>query len=492
MWAEDLIVTVNRRQARPSKPYNRQVYDQLRDAILVGRLRSRDRLPATRVLAATLKLARNTVVRAYEDLLAEGYLEGKVGSGTYVSSQLSLLGKGLQRRFEAATYPARTGMTTGYMPFDFRPGIPDWDAFPRALWLRLVGRVLRKNEAELSRYSEPGGYFPLREAIARYLAVSRGSVACAEQVVIVSGSQQALDLIARLRVRPGDIVALEDPGYPEARRVLSGSSSRQLFVPVDDEGIDVPALAGMTSIRSLPRVLYVTPSHQFPTGVTLSLSRRLALLDWAARRDVLIIEDDYDSEFRSPGRMIESLQGLDRANRVVYVGTFSTVLFPPLRVGYAVLPPEMVEPFVQAKWLADRQTPALEQLALTHFLEEGHFERHLRRMRRLVSARREAMRAAIELHLSDRVELSRPSVGMHMMIRLSVPHREVSAAEMERRVVAAAASHGVGIYPVGPCRSRPSKQAEFLLGYAALKEEQIQEGIGMLAKEIRLLHKKLR
>jgi GntR family transcriptional regulator/MocR family aminotransferase len=308
-------------------------------------------------------------------------------------------------------------------------------------------------------------------------------------VVIVSGSQQALDLIARLCVHPRDSVALEDPGYPEARRVLAGSATRQLFIPVDDEGIDVRALAQRTRTHGPPRVLYVTPSHQFPTGATLSLSRRLALLDWAARRDVLIIEDDYDSEFGSPGRMIESLQGLDRAHKVIYVGTFSTVLFPPLRVGYVVLPPEMVEPFVQAKWLADRQTPTLEQLALTDFLEEGHFERHLRRMRRLVSARRDALRAALEAHLSDWIELPRPSAGMHLMIRLSAPHPGVSAPDTEKRVVAAAASQGVGIYPVGPCCHVPPKEPAFLLGYAALTEQRIQEGIGILSKQISLLYK---
>jgi len=206
---------------------------------------------------------------------------------------------------------------------------------------------------------------------------------------------------------------------------------------------------------------------------------------------VLIIEDDYDSEFRSSGRMIESLQGLDRAHKVIYVGTFSTVLFPPLRVGYMVLPPDMVEPFVQAKWLADRQTPTLEQLVLTDFIEEGHFERHLRRMRRVVSARRDALRAALKASLGDRIELSRPSAGMHLMIRLSAPRPGASVAEMERRVVAGAASKGVGMYAVGPCCHEPPSKPSFILGYAALTEERIQEGVGILAEIISLLYKRL-
>ncbi len=190
------------------------------------------------------------------------------------------------------------------------------------------------------------------------------------------------------------------------------------------------------------------------------------------------------ASFESPGRMIESLQGLDRAHRVIYVGTFSTILFPPLRIGYVVLPPEMVEAFVQAKWLADRQSPTLEQLALTDFLEEGHFERHLRKMRRLASARRDALRAALEEHLGKRVELSRPSAGMHLMIRLSVPHGGAPASELEKRVVADAALHGVGIYPVGPCCHRPPKEPSFVLGYAALTEARIREGVALLAKSI--------
>jgi len=497
MWAENLIVALDNTKRGSPRPRHRQVFTQIRDAIRDGRLRSGDRLPATRELALTLGLARNTVARAYEDLLAEGYVEGRVGSGTYVSSGLGEwpLGMGkLGTRKGPLAQESGKGPSDRHLPLrggpeganaalqiDFRPGIPDWDAFPRALWLRLLGRALRSNAAELRRYGEPGGHFPLREAIARHLAVSRGVVSEPGQVVIVNGSQQALDLIARLFVRSGDTVALEDPGYPDARHVLAGPGSRPLFVPVDEDGIDVGALEKMTRARAAPRLLYVTPSHQFPTGAVLTLSRRLALLSWAARRDVLIVEDDYDSEFRTPGRLVESLQGLDRSRKVVYVGTFSTVLFPPLRVGYVVLPPEMAESFMRAKWLADRQTPTLEQLALTDFLQEGHFERHLRRMRRRVAARRAVMRAALARHLGKSIEISDSSVGMHLMVRLANASRGVPAAEMERRVLAFSAEQGLAVYPVGPCYSRPPRHAIFLLGYAALSEELIWEGVEKLA-----------
>jgi len=493
MWAENLIIALDEKTRGSSRPRHRQVFTQIRDAIRDGRLRPGDRLPATRELALALGLARNTVARAYEDLLVEGYIEGRVGSGSYVSTGLGELprdaGEAGKRRAPPAhaPEPGKPGLhraDPGLPLIDFRPGIPDWDAFPRGLWLRLLGRALRTKAAELRRYGEPGGHFPLREAIARHLAVSRAVAAVPEQVVIVNGSQQALDLIARLFLRTGDTVALEDPGYPDARRVLSGPDSRQLFVPVDDDGIDVSILERMTRTRAAPRLLYVTPSHQFPTGAVLSLSRRLALLSWAARRNVLIVEDDYDSEFRTPGRLVESLQGLDRSRKVIYVGTFSTVLFPPLRVGYVVLPPEMAEPFMQAKWLADRQTPTLEQLALTDFLQEGHFERHLRRMRRLVSARREAMRSALERHLGDLMEASDTNVGMHVMVRLTARSRGTGAAEIEGRVLAAAAERGVAIYPVGPCFSRPPRHATFLLGYAALSEDLISEGVVKLAAAV--------
>ncbi len=515
MWAEDFAITLKRRSARGAQPYHRQVFEQIRAAILDSRLRPGDRLPSTRDCAAMLGLARNTVARAYEDLLVAGYLEGRTGSGTFVSA-----GPIPASTVPASTVPASTvtsakasstvtsakasstvtsakatstkvtdrgfadGLTTGFLPYDFRPGIPDWDAFPRTLWLRLMGRAMRLRAPDLSRYGGPGGHFPLREAIARHLAVSRAVSAGAHQVVIVSGSQQALDLIARLRVRPGDCIALEDPGYPEARRVLAGATAGLVPVPVDGEGIDVPALERRCRRGTVPRVLYVTPSHQFPTGVTLSLARRFALLEWAARQDVLIIEDDYDSEFRLPGRTVESLQGLDRSHRTVYVGTFSTVLFPPLRVGYVVLPPALVEPFMRLKWLADRQTSTLEQLALADFLEEGHFDRHLIRMRRLVAVRRAALRAALETHMSEWMEMSPPTAGMHLMVRLKLARRGASSTELEQRVVSAALSRGVGVYPVGPCWARPAESAALLLGYAALTEESIDKGIRLLSNVV--------
>ena len=499
MIAEDLILTLRPAANPRADPTHRQIYEQIRRSVLEGRLRPGDRLPSTRDLAAKLGLARNTVARAYADLLAEGYLAGRTGSGTYVASALATGapdGGSAGGSSPGPTDGARPLADWGArvmrevpdttrapaLPYDFRIGTPDWAGFPRAIWLRLLGRAIRREVDELARYGEPAGYPPLREAIARHLVLSRGVVATADRVVIVSGTQQAIDLLARIWVRPGDAVAVEEPGYPEARRVLAAVGARVAAVPVDGAGLDVDRLSRRSDAAEA-RLVYVTPSHQFPTGVTLSLARRVALLEWAARRDVLIVEDDYDSEFRYSGRPVESLQGLDRASRVVYVGTFSTVLFPPLRVGYVVLPPDLVEPFVKAKWLADRQTPTLEQVALAEFLAEGHFGQHLRRTRRLAAERREALVSALAEHLGRGVELPGSATGMHLTLRL--PARPgLAARERESDVAARAAERGVGVYPSAPYYAGAVAAPALLLGFAALPVERIREGVRRLAEVI--------
>lgn len=510
MAAEPLAITldpVRSASARSSQPYHRQIYRQVREAILMGRLRPGDRLPSTRDLASQLDLARNTVARAYADLLAEGYLTGQVGSGTYVASSLGAEPR--LARHSPGGSTSSSGSPTLDLPltewgaevqghvaafgsesvpaYDFRPGTPDWRAFPKVLWSQLLRQAMRRRASELARYGSPAGYLPLRQAIARHLSVSRGVAASAEQIVIVSGSQQGLDLLTRLWIRPNDVVAVEDPGYPDARQAFAVAKARICPVPVDDDGLDVDSLDEST-LGCRPRLVYVTPSHQFPTGVTMALARRLALLDWAVREDALIVEDDYDSEVRYVDRPIESLQGLDRSGRVVYLGTFSTVLFPPLRVGYVVLPSNLVEPFVRAKWLADRQTSTLEQLALTEFLEAGHFNRHLWRMRRLAARRRQALLEATGAYLAGRVEQVKAGAGMHAMVRFTrLRGRDAGCATpsaLEERLVARAADRSVGVYAVGPCCIRPLEQPALLLGYAALEEDQIREGIRRLAEVV--------
>ncbi|HEV8635052.1 MAG TPA: PLP-dependent aminotransferase family protein [Chloroflexota bacterium] len=460
-------------------PLHRQIYEQVRRAVLAGRLPAGARLPATRALAERLGVARITVARAYDDLAAAGFVEGRRGSGTYVTG-----GAGGAPAVAVAARPRRLsswarralGGEVERAPdrepprYDFRPGTPDWEAFPRRVWWRIVGRRLREGGGSLQRYGDPAGYLPLREAIARHVAVSRAVVCRPEQVVIVNGAQQAIDLLARLLLEAGDRVVVEDPGYPEARSLFAAYGAELRPVPVDAAGLDVERLPVEAA-----RLVYVTPSHQFPTGVTLALERRLRLLAWAEAHDALVVEDDYDSEFRYAGTPVESLQGLDRAGRVIYVGTFSTVLFPPLRVGYVVLPPDLVAPFVQAKWLADRGTGALEQQALADFLAEGHFARHLRRMRRLGSARRDALLAALRRGFGDSVELPPGATGMHLMVRLPGVDATALARTARRR--------GVGVYPAAPYYAgsarRPDPSA-LLLGFGALGEAAIDEGVRRL------------
>jgi GntR family transcriptional regulator/MocR family aminotransferase len=463
-----------------SPPRHRLLYEQLRRQILDGRLQPGERLPATRQLALQLGVARITVARAYDDLAAAGFVEGRQGSGTYVtggSGRAPVVASAAQpRRLSSwarrvlAEPPPTPLEPTEPLPFDFEPGTPDWDAFPRRIWWRLVGRRLREGGAALRRYGDPAGFMGLREAIARHIGASRAVVCRPEQVVIVNGAQQATDLLARLLLEPGDRVVVEDPGYPEARVLLSAYGARLEPVPVDEAGLAVDHLP-----RDGARLVYVTPSHQFPTGVTLPLERRLRLLAWAEAHDALVLEDDYDSEFRHVGPPVESLQGLDRSGRVIYFGTFSTVLFPQMRVGYAVLPPGLVEPFVQAKWLADRGTGTLEQQALADFLAEGHFARHLRRMRRLGRARRDALLAALRGYFGTAVALPSAATGMHVMVRLD----GIDAAAL----AAAGRQRGVGVYPAAPYyAARAADPSALLLGFGALDERAIDEGIRRLAE----------
>jgi GntR family transcriptional regulator/MocR family aminotransferase len=462
-------------------------------------------------LARSLRVSRTTAVLAYEQLQAEGYVESRPASGTFVSRVLpgeaSGVGRqpalsgangsdvvrqctadvrrptpdvGLSRWGERLLAAGRGAMPLGgerQLAFDFRPGRPDWAAFPRGIWRRLAARRWAAASEELASYGEPAGYSPLRAAIATHLARSRGVRCTPEQVVVVNGSQQAADLLARVWLDPGDVAAVEDPGYLEAALALRAYGVYVLPTAVDDEGLVADRLPAPDDPQA-PRLVYVTPSHQFPTGTVLSLRRRLALLEWAGMRGALIVEDDYDSEFRYEGRPLESLQGLDQAGLVAYVGSFSTALFPPLRIGYAVLPSRLVEPFVAAKWLADRQTATIDQQVLADFLAGGHYVRHLRRMGRLYRARREVLLRALAERLAGQVEPGGAGAGLHLVGWLR-PGLD------EHAVAAAASGRGVGVYPVERLRQGGTGRPGLLLGYAALDGAQIREGVRRLAEAIR-------
>lgn len=475
------------------QPLRSQVFEQLRQAVLAGRLRPGEPLPSTRSFARRLGISRNTVCQAYEQLLAEGYVDGRRGSGTYVSAHLP--DEMLQAGESAAQMAiARTGSGQGLsawvsrvapqqprqadrgLPYDFRLGHGAWEIFPWNAWRRLLGRRLRQPSHETTAYGDPAGYGPLRAVIAAHLRRTRAVRCQAEQVVIVNGSQQALDLLARILVDPGDGVALEDPGYLGARRVFQAYGAQVAAVGVDQAGLQVERLPAP---RTSPpcKLVYVTPSHQFPTGATLSLSRRLALLEWASRGGSLVLEDDYDSEFRYGGRPLESLQGLDSAQSVVYLSSFSEALFPSLRIGYVVLPPALLGPFLAAKELSDRQTSTLEQQVLADFLDSGLYERHLRRMRKRYQARRDALVEAIARELGPTVRVTGAAAGLHLVVWLA-------EALSEQAVVAQAATLGVGVQPVAPHFSAPGPSPALLLGYAALDVPQIAEGIARLAEAV--------
>jgi GntR family transcriptional regulator/MocR family aminotransferase len=322
-------------------------------------------------------------------------------------------------------------------------------------------------------YTRPEGHAPLRQALADYLRRARGVLCDPGQIIVVNGSQQALDLVARVLLDPGDRVVIEEPHYQGARFAFLATGARLVPARVDAEGLDV---RGLPAAARSARLVYVTPSHQFPTGVVMPLGRRLGLLSWAKRGGAHIVEDDYDSEYRYEGRPIEAMQGLDRAGRVIYMGTFSKVLFPALRIGYLVLPAPLVEPFQAAKWLTDRHTSTLEQEVLAEFIRDGSFERHLRRSRTCYAARRAALLQALADYLPKRAEVIGANAGLHLLVWL----RGVSPHTVDR-LVQRAAGVGVGLYPIAPYYLRPPRRVGFLLGYAALTEGAIRNGIRRLA-----------
>jgi GntR family transcriptional regulator/MocR family aminotransferase len=463
-----------------SIPLHRQIYEEWRRAILSGRFAVGERVPSTRDLAATLSVSRSTVTVAYEQLLAEGYLASRPGSGTFVSPDLPREPTGKRPTGGAAvsgTPPVRLSRYGASLREDFRypeagPGVvhfslwrPDLAYFPFPLWRKLLGHHVRAGAPAIFDYAaNAAGYEPLRREIATYVARSRAVHCKPEQVIIVNGSHQGLDLSARLLLEPGDTVAFEEPGYSGARRIFNAYGARIAPAAVDGHGI-VPSAADRTA-----RLIYVTPSHQFPTGVALSLGRRLELIESARRAGAIIVEDDYDSEYRYSGPPLPSLQGLAGGSTVVYAGTFSKVMFPALRIGFLVVPPQLASAFERAKWLADRQTPSLEQAALADFLRERHLDRHIRRMRRIYGHRREALIEALDRHFGSDVTVTGDPAGMHVLVRFHDP-KVVAGAAANRVVLTASSAYYLGDGPAGEC----------VIGFSAIGERTIREGVRRLA-----------
>ena len=494
MHIHDLI-TATPLQRDGDIPLFRQLYTRLKDAMLQGALAPGARLPATRALCDVLGVSRQTVLAAYDQLTAEGYLRGGVGQGTFVDEALPLARRARKNDGLLRALPARgVAMSTsmGRVPlYDgppraFRPSMPGLDLFPFELWRKLEARQLRHvhRAGPYLGYGAANGYAPLRELLCAYLRASRGVVCEPEQIVITAGSQQALYLLAQLLLAPGDGVWLESPGYQGASAPLRVAGARMCTVPVTDEGMDV-AYGALHYPDA--RMVFATPSHQLPLGVTMSLARRLELLRWATANRAWVIEDDYDSEYRYTGPPLASLQSLDRAGCVIYVGTFSKVLFPALRLGYVVAPPALVEPLARAKALVDRQSAILPQAVLADFIGEGHFMRHIRRTRDAYAERRMALMGALDDRLGERLAYGPADVGLDLCTHFRADGS--GRIPVEAHVAQAALDAGIEQRPLGYYANADATPAcavalGLLLGFSAVPPQDIRRGVESLARII--------
>jgi GntR family transcriptional regulator/MocR family aminotransferase len=452
-----------------------EIYSQLRLAIVEGRLARGDRLPATREVARQLAVSRTTVMEVYDRLLSEGYLEARTGAGTFVSAEFAPAGR--NRTPSIGALRAADIWATGWLPrafdepaeYDFRAGVPDTTLFPFDAWRRIQAREWRPAAARKGVPGEPAGDAGLREAIARHVSVARGVRASGDDVIVTNGTQQAADVIARTLLRPGDVVAVEDPGYPPPRLLFTTLGLRVAGVRVDREGLvvdEIPADA---------RLVFVSPSHQFPLGTAMSLRRRLALLQWAESHDAAILEDDYDSEFRLTGRPIEPLQMLDRSGRVIYVGTFSKSMLVTLRLGFVVVPASIRHAAHVAKFVTDWHTSLPAQRALAAFIGEGWFARHVRRMRPVYRERHARIEALLRRMFADELDVLPSATGVHLA---AIARRR--SADQIAEVVRRARENGVAVQELASFAVGSDRTAGLLFGYGAIALEDVDEGLRRL------------
>ncbi len=475
-------------ELRSGVPYYTQIYNGYRDAIISGQLSPGQRLPSSRILAEELQVSRFPVVAAFEQLREDGYLVCVVGSGTFVREPIP---DDLRKPVTVGEPPPRAlnctsprpsvddGPPAGDKPGLFAVGVPALDRFPRRIFSRLLRHHAVTHPAALLGYGDPAGYPPLRQAIADYLRTVRAVDCDADQVLVVSGSQMGLVISALALTTPDSCVCIEEPGYPGVRHMLALAGVTAVPVAVDDDGIDVAA------IRRIPfpiKAVFVTPSHQYPLGSSLEMVRRIELLSWAARHDVWVVENDYDSEYQYSSRPLGALQGMDVSARVIYVGTFSQALFPALRLGYMVVPRALSARLVRIREGLDICPPALYQLALTDFLQQGHFARHLHRMRFVYSTRRDALITAVREHAADVLTLADVSAGTHLVAALPT-------GVDDREVVRRAAEHGMYPKALSACYAGPGSRTGLLLGFGGSDECALTRGVSVLAEIIRGLQR---
>lgn len=444
-------------------PLKRQVYEYIRKLILHGELKAGERLPATRECASLLGISRNVVIEAFEQLLAEGYIVGQQGSGTYVAEGACL--EPIQEEQTTTLSISEEGKEEKDV-IDFRSGIPALDMFPKKDWGRLAKEVCIEAPNTTFGYDHPEGRLELRKILSQYLRRTRGVKCHADQIVITSGATQAFSLITKLLLYQDDEVVIEDPITNEIQTIFTSTGASLIPIPVDDYGMRTDLLSSSQNVK----FVFVTPSHQFPLGSILPIQRRIQLIQFARANECYIVEDDYDSEFRYAGEPISSLQGLD-SERVIYVGTFSKNLSPALRMGYLVLPQALIEHCRSLKWFHDLHTPSLNQMLLARFIEDGLLERHIRKMRKIYMKRREVLRRALNHKFGQSVKVLGDSTGLHLIA-------EFKGIEFTEDLIERLYQSNAKVYPVEHHTIHKGRHVnKVILGYGNLKAEEIEEGV---------------
>ncbi|MBE7635702.1 aminotransferase class I/II-fold pyridoxal phosphate-dependent enzyme [Sneathiella sp. P13V-1] len=468
-------------------PLHRQLFLQLREAILDGTLKAGTRLPSTRLLAKDLNVSRNTILAAFDQLMAEGYLTSRTGSGTFISDQIpdEILTKSakkenpqkIDRHFPLSSHAAALHQKKAsqvYHGGPFSPGTPELEQFPFVDWSRLLAKHWRRPKRELLTGNPIGGSRDLREALSDYLAQTRAVKSDPEQIIVLSGSQQAIHLVVRAFANPGDPILMEDPGFPGVRNTIIGAGATPIPVPVDDEGFSLEAAE---KLAPEARLACIAPSHQYPLGPTMSLPRRLDLLNWAKQTDSFLLEDDYDSEYRYTGRPLSSLQGLDTDQRVIYVGSMSKVMFSGLRIGYMVVPPDLVDMFLSLRRDMDGHSPATVEPALAEFIREGHLSSHIRRMRLLYDERQQCLLKLLQDKCGDFLDVKPQESGMHLVAFLKDNIRDLD-------VEAKCKEDGLLLRALSRFYHGPKSRNGLIIGFAGTSKEHMPAHVDKLQQHL--------
>ncbi|PJO40725.1 PLP-dependent aminotransferase family protein [Lysinibacillus xylanilyticus] len=449
-------------------PLNRQVYQQIREKILNGHLQAGEKLPSTRELSSELQVSRNVILDTYDQLLAEGFLLARRGSGTFVAE-----GAFLTQHDSSFLLHEVSEKKPKNNIINFRSGIPALDLFPRKTWAKLSHQLWSDIESTNFGYDSPEGRLELRQTLTHYLLRTRGVNCQPEQIVITSGATQAMTLVSRLLLTPKDTAIMEDPITNDIQTIFKSSGAFIYPIPVDEDGMKTDLLPENLH----PKFIFLTPSHQFPLGSTLPIQRRIQLINFARRNNCFLVEDDYDSEFRYEGSPVSSLQGLD-SERVLYIGSFSKILSPALRIGYIVLPTHLIEKCRQLKWFTDLHTPSLDQLILAYFIKEGYLERHIAKMKKFYKSQRDFLIQCLHTTFSNKVKVLGYSTGMHLIVELEDVH-------FSKELLLQIEQFGVKVYPVEDHTIEKEKYTNrIILGYGHLKKNEIEEGVTRLFQAV--------